>query len=147
MGMTLEELATFKASKGTVTSAVFSSCSTFLATPGDEAGAKKEWIYVGKYRGHYKPITGLQFGEGADGLPRLFSTGEDRSLVEYDLARSSVQGGIQLRNTAKVEQTAVPTGCMFLPPGVQGAEPCIVTANDQYKLRVVAPGPKSIQRT
>ena len=161
MGMTLEEVATFKASKGCITQAAFSHDSTFLATadtdncigvyrlgnPGDDAAAKQEWVFVGKYRGHYKPVTGLQFGEGSDGSPRLFSTGEDRSLVEYDLARSSVQGGIQLRNTAKVEQTAVPTGCLFLPPGVQGAEPCIVTCNDQYKLRVVAPGPKSIQRT
>jgi len=161
MGMTLEELATFKASKGCITAAAFSNCSTFLATadtdncigvyrlgnPGDDAAAKKEWVYIGKYRGHYKPVTGIQFGEGADGTPRLFSSGEDRSLVEYDLARSSVQGGIQLRNTAKVEQTAVCTGCMWLPAGVQGAEPVVVTANDQYKLRVVAPGPKSIQRT
>ena len=78
MGMTLEEMATFKASKGCITSAAFSNCSTFLATadtdncigiyrhgnPGDDAATKKEWVYVGKYRGHYKPITGLQFGEG-----------------------------------------------------------------------------------
>jgi WD40 repeat protein/Ca2+-binding EF-hand superfamily protein len=161
MGMTLEEVCTFKASKGCITAAAFSSDSTFLATadtdncigvyrlgnPGDEVGAKKEWVYIGKYRGHYKPVTGLQFGEGADGSPRLFSTGEDRALVEYDLARSSVQGGVQLRNTAKVEQTAVPTGCMWVPAGVQGADAAVVTASDQYKMRIVAPGPKSIQRT
>ena len=108
---------------------------------------KKEWIFIGKYRGHYRPITGLQFGESSDGSARLFSTGEDRSLVEYDLARSSVQGGVQLRNTAKTEQSATPTGCLFLPPRVQGGEAAIVTANDQYKIRVVAPGPKSVQRT
>ena len=161
MGMTLEEVATFKASRGCITHAVFSRDATFLATadtencigiyrlgsPGDEPSAKKDWIYLGKYQGHYQPVTGLQFGEGADGSPRLFSTGEDRALVEYDLARSSVQGGIQLRNTAKVEQSAVPTGCMWLPAGVQGPEPVVVTANDQYKLRVVAPGPKAVQRT
>jgi len=161
VAMTLEEVCTFKASKGCITAAAFSNDSTYLATadtdncvgiyrlgnPGDEPGTKKEWVYVGKYRGHYKPITGLQFGEGSDGSARLFSTGEDRSLVEYDLARSSVQGGIQLRNTSKIEQTAVPTGCLWLPPAIQGAEPAVVTANDQYKLRVVAPGPKSIQRT
>ena len=161
VGMTLEEVCTFKASKGCITHTVFSSDSTYLATadtdecvgvfrlgtPGDEASAKKEWLYVGKYRGHYRPITGLQFGEGSDGSIRLFSLGEDRSLVEYDRARSSIQGGVQLRNTAKVEQTAVPTGCLFLPPMVQGAEPAVITANDQYKLRVVAPGSKSVQRT
>ena len=161
VGMTLEEVATFKASKGCITAAAFSFDSTHLATadtdncvglyrlgnPGDDPGMKKEWVYIGKYRGHYKPITGLQFGEGSDGSARLFSSGEDRSLVEYDLARSSVQGGIQLRNTSKIEQTAVPTGCLWLPAGVQGAEAAVVTANDQYKLRVVAPGPKSILRT
>ena len=161
VGMTLEEVCTFKVSKGCITHTVFSSDSTYLATadtdecvgvfrlgtPGDEASAKKEWLYVGKYRGHYRPITGLQFGEGSDGSIRLFSLGEDRSLVEYDLARSSIQGGVQLRNTAKVEQIAVPTGCLFLPPMVQGAEPAVITANDQYKLRVVAPGSKSVQRT
>jgi len=60
---------------------------------------------------------------------------------------SSVQGGIQLRNTSKIEQTGVPTGCVYVPAGAQDAEPHVVTANDQYKLRVIAPGPKSIQRT
>jgi len=161
VGMTLEEVATFKASAGCIVAAAFSSDGTYLATadtdncvgvfrlgnPGDEPTAKKEWGFVGKYRGHYKPITGLQFGEGSDGSARLFSTGEDRALVEFDLARSSVQGGIQLRNTSKIEQSAVPTACVWLPAGVQGAEPSVVTANDQYKMRVVAPGPKSIQRT
>ena len=161
VGMTLEEVATFKAAAGCITAAAFSHDSTYLATsdtdncvgvyrlgnPGDEPTAKKEWIFVGKYRGHYKPITGLQFGEGSDGSARLFACGEDRALVEYDLARSSVQGGIQLRNTSKIEQTGVPTGCVYVPAGAQDAEPHVVTANDQYKLRVIAPGPKSIQRT
>ena len=94
MGMTLEEAATFKASKGCITAAAFSHDSTFLATadtdncigvyrlgsPGDEIGAKKDWQFIGKYRGHYKPVTGVSFGEGADGSPRLFSTGEVRRL-------------------------------------------------------------------
>ena len=74
-------------------------------------------------------------------MPSIHCVWQDRSLVEYDLARSSVQGGIQLRNTAKIEQVGVTTGCMWLPAGVQGAEPAVVTANDLYKLRIVAPGP------
>ena len=160
-GMTLEEVCTFKYSKGCITAAAFSPDSVYLATadadncigvyrhgaPGEEASAKRDWIYLGKYRGHYKPITGLEFGEGTDGTPRLFSCGEDRALVEYDLARSTVQGGVQLRNTCRIEQTSIPTGCAWLPAGVQGSEPAVIVANDAYKMRVVAPGPKTITRT
>jgi len=90
VGMTLEEVATFKASKGCLTHMSFSADSTFFATadtdncvgvyrlgnPGDAPSAKKEWVYVGKYRGHYKPITGLSFGEGSLTAPRASSRRE-----------------------------------------------------------------------
>ena len=58
---------------------------------GLEEGAVKQWEFLGKYRAHYKTITGLGFGQSDEGQPRLFSTAEDRHIVEYDLARSSVQ--------------------------------------------------------
>ena len=50
-----------------------------------------------RYRAHYRPITSLSFGVASDDIPRLFSVGEDRHLVEYDLQRSSVTGGVLLR--------------------------------------------------
>lgn len=158
--MTLEEVATFKASKEGILSLCFSHDASFLATSdgencvgiyrfgsGVEDGPHKQWEFLGKYRGHYKPITGLQFGFADEGQPRLFSVAEDRCVVEYDLSRSSVQGGIQLRSTSRLEQSAVPTSFVWLPPGVQSDTAVLVTSNEQYKLRVSQAGAKGIERT
>ena len=159
-GMTLEELGTFRASREAVTHIAFSSDSTVLATADAdrcvgifrhgataEEAAKREWEYLGKYRSHHAPISGLQFGDGADGLPRLFSTGEDSQLVEYDLQRSSISGGIQLRRATRVEQSASPTACLWLGATPGRAEPSVVVANDQYKLRLVAADSKTVEET
>ncbi|KAL1528602.1 hypothetical protein AB1Y20_009940 [Prymnesium parvum] len=158
--MTLEEIASFKASKDCILQVHFSHDSNMLATSdadncvgvyrhgsGTEEGGARYWEFLGKYRGHYKTITGLGFGQSDEGLPRLFSTAEDRHLVEYDLARSSVQGGVQLRSTTRIEQTAVPTAFLWLPPGVQGSAATLVTANEQYKLRCRQAGGAIVERT
>ena len=119
-------------------------------------------------------------------MPRLFSIGEDRVLVEYDLIRSSIQArcgrdtaeiqsrhsrgtaearprsgrdtaeiwprnsrdltgsdctiqdGIQLRKTLRIEQTAVPAGLCWIGPQRAGGEPCLVASNDLYKLKIVS---------
>ena len=57
----------------------------------------EQWVLIGRYKAHSKPITGLRFGMSAEGAPLLVSTGEDKYLVEYDLEGSSVKDGIQLR--------------------------------------------------
>jgi hypothetical protein len=47
-----------------------------------------EWIFMGKQRSHYKPITDILFNEvsSVESEPlHLFSLGEDRMLIEYDL--------------------------------------------------------------
>jgi len=159
-GMTLEEVASFKASKDCIFQVRFSHDSNFLATSdaetcvgvyrhgsGVDEGTAKQWEFLGKYRGHYKTITGLAFGQSDEGQPRLFSTAEDRHIVEYDLARSSVQGGVQLRSTTRVEQSAVPTSFVWLPPGVQSSHATLVTSNEQYKLRCTQAGNATIERT
>lgn len=79
------------------------------------------WVYLGKYQSHTQPIVGLAFGtSGAPesaGDPTLATVGADRRLVEYDLASSSVAGGVQLRGRVRVEQTSVPNACLWLPAG------------------------------
>lgn len=47
------------------------------------------WNLLGKYHSHYLPIRDVLFGPPAScfNVPRFFSLGEDRELVEYDLER------------------------------------------------------------
>ena len=55
--------------------------------------------------------------------------------MEYDLQRSSVTGGVLLRKAVKIEQSAVPTACMWLGRMKESSEPIVVTANSQARTR------------
>ena len=87
--------------------------------------------YVGRFRSHYAPIVGLEFGLAEDSSPRLVSLGADRHLVEYDLANSSVTGGVAILAATKIEETAVPTGLWWHHDGVY------VVADSEYKFKVL----------
>ncbi|CDJ31058.1 uncharacterized protein EMH_0063670 [Eimeria mitis] len=50
----------------------------------------------------------------SNGYPRLFSVGEDRTLVEYDVANSFEHTGLLKRASRIVEQRALPAGCLAL---------------------------------
>jgi len=149
-GMTLQEIATFKESSSCITHIAFSHDVNYLATSGadravsifrygtgPEEHSKREWEFVGKYRAHNALIADVVFSDGADGgPPRLFSLGEDRVLLEFDLPRSTVQDGVQLLKTLKVEQTAVPTGLVWLG-AEEGKDAYLAVSNDAYKMRSV----------
>jgi hypothetical protein len=50
-----------------------------------------EWDFVGVRRSHYKPITDILFSNPDEDEPiQLFSLGEDRMLIEYDLVNRLV---------------------------------------------------------
>lgn len=90
------------------------------------------WEYVGRAHAHKKAITGLSFKTDID-RHRLVSIGEDRFLVEYDCARSSVVDGFQVKRRKQIEQTAVATSMAW--DDHFGTEDCMVLANDQYKFK------------
>lgn len=47
---------------------------------------QKHWILRGKHRSHYKPIVDLVFyNDLTQNKERLFSLGEDRYIIEYDV--------------------------------------------------------------
>lgn len=89
-------------------------------------------------------------------FPRLFSLGEDRVLQEYDLSNSTIRAGLKLLNSTKVDQLATPTAFVSIPgrplapqkkgkstasqeteeSGVLYEADFLVTANDEYKLKV-----------
>jgi WD40 repeat protein len=101
--------------------------------------AKSTWSYLGRYKSHSLPVTALEFGLRDGGAQCLVSVAEDRTLVEYDLERSTVGTGVLLREPPKtIEQTAVPTAATWHPLLGVGAnrdfEDRIITANTDFKL-------------
>ena len=121
----LSDLASFRDSRDGVTHLTFSSDSAHLATAhmdlcvclyrfshrNNDTTYPAEWVGAGKHRSHWKRVVGLIFS--LEGEARLFSLGEDRRLVEYDLPRSSEFSGLLIAKTIKVTESSLPTGMMW----------------------------------
>lgn len=109
---------------------IFYRCiALYKYEPGANQSEQGTWGYLGKYRAHTKPITGLVFGTSGDTLPRLLSIAEDRTMVEFDVQLSSIAAGLVLKSITKIEQVAVPTSIVWHPR--LGKEDFIVVASDQ----------------
>jgi len=104
-----------------------------------------EWVYVGRSRAHRAPIAGLQFGPPApdSDLPRLFSVGEDRRLVEYDLLESTIESGLRLLSVHKATHGATPTAFAWpsRPLGdIATGDPhgVLAVCSDDHKIRLLS---------
>lgn len=92
------------------------------------------WVSIGRCIAHSKAVTGLAFG----GDPTsLVSAGEDKNLVEYDLAASSVDAGVVVKTAVQVEEEAlfVPTAVAWHPLSDGDFERRIITANSDFKFK------------
>ena len=73
----------------------------------------------------------------------MFSIGSDRLLTEYDLANSTVVGGVKFLFVAPIEETARPTSFVILPQFLQRKSKsrgiAIIVANNEYKFKVIDP--------
>lgn len=73
-----------------------------------------EWVSVGRFKGHSKPVTSLQFGIVPFGdVARLMSIGDDCLLIEYDLEQSSVLEGVKVKKAYRIGQHAIPTSMLW----------------------------------
>uniref|UniRef100_A0A8C5RWL0 Cilia- and flagella-associated protein 251 n=1 Tax=Laticauda laticaudata TaxID=8630 RepID=A0A8C5RWL0_LATLA len=134
----------FQYSKGPITIMSFSHNSEYLATADENLSLnvykkiaveeKKVWDRLAALHSHYKPIRTLLFGVYLDSSePRLLSLGEDRLLVEYDLA-NTVKDKLAVIRRDRIEQSAVPTYITWYPPIT--TEYFFLTANNHYKMKL-----------
>lgn len=128
----------------------FASDSAHLATMDEEysvclfkvgvkyEGKPKEWIFAGKVRVHLRPITYLAFGETMSKKgkikPVLFSVGEDRKLVRYDIKGSNLEK-LKIAEVIEIEQESIPTSCIWYPINLYKENALLVT-NSDYKLKL-----------
>lgn len=107
----------------------------------------QEWTFSGKHRSHWRLITGLAFSGPESEKLTLFSVGEDRRLVEYNVKQSTEFTGLQIQSSTVIEQEARPTGCVWYPFGGKGDNQKVLSMNDEYKFKVWNVHNKSCRRT
>jgi WD40 repeat protein len=109
-----------------------------------------EWQFHGKRRTHEIEITSIAFGESLDADEknklRLFSIGRDRRIFEYNVYESSQQKGLEVMTMFKIEKEAHPTACIWYPK-VDTKEDLLLTANDDYKMKIWNVSTKNSRRT
>lgn len=160
-GLTLHEegledtTSDFYYSHDSISRVAFSYDCKYLASSDDDhcvtlfkselTNLKEPWAFVGKQRAHYKTIIDLSFGKVLDeDIPRLFSIGEDRVLVEYDI-KNSTEDDLKLVASDRIEQSAVPTCFAWYPPIIK--EDFLLVVNDQYKIKLLNSTTKMCRKT
>ena len=79
-------------------------------------------------------------------MHRLFSIGKDRRLFEYDVYQSHAHESIKVLGWFSIEQEALPSACIWYPKK-DSKEGLILTANDEYKMKVWNPSAQSSRKT
>jgi len=147
----LSEVVSFRDSRDVVIQAVYSHDNAYLALAyadrsiclyrywhrGGEREKPKEWTYVARHKAHWRPIVGLCFSGPESEKLRLFTVGEDRRLIEYNVKQAVEHGSLHpVSPDTIVEQEARPTGCIWYPFGGKGDTEKVLTMNDEYKFKI-----------
>ena len=135
----------------------FSVDGKFFAT-SDESDAVSlfrrkdtgEWTFHAKIRSHRIEITSICFGydydENEQLKHRLFSVGRDRRCFEYAVNLNDPSAMSNNVEVFLVEQEAQPTACIWYPK-LDIKEPLLLTANNEYKMKLWNPGTLNSRRT
>lgn len=108
-----------------------------------------EWQFNGKKKTHEVEITSIAFGESLDENEqiklRLFSIGRDRRLFEYDVYASTLKELVVI-DMFVIEKESHPTACIWYPK-VDTKEDLLLTANDDYKMKLWNVSTRGSRRT
>ncbi|KAG5307000.1 CF251 protein, partial [Acromyrmex insinuator] len=151
----------YKHSSAAINKITFTRCAEYMAYADNAltvvvfkrnnttvASEYNMWNLIGKYHSHYLPIKDILFGPAASDsdVPRFFSLGEDRELVEYDLAHSGPYPvpGLKILRIDQIEQNAIPLCLAWYP--VSSIEKFFMISNseDHYKYKIFSDATKAI---
>ncbi|KAL5113063.1 hypothetical protein TcWFU_010181 [Taenia crassiceps] len=147
----------FDYAKGTVKKIAFSSDSTYCAYIDTQCSttllrrknacnpADGRWTFSGRYRAHGDNIVDILFKTCNNNVtPRLFTLGEDRMLIEYDIVNAK-HNVLPLKRRVKVEYIAKPQ--CFISMGDFYPENFICYANSDSKFRLLDADALAIRKT
>lgn len=99
---------------------------------------------------HTREITSICFGQSLDDNDtmqhRLFSIGKDRRLFEYNIANAKHDVKLPVDRYFDIELESFPTACIWYPAD-DSKEGLILTANDEYKMKLWNPTTTTSRRT
>ena len=107
------------------------------------------WRFNGKMMSHAMEISSICFSNSLDDQDtlRLFSIGKDRRCFEYNVANATMNQGLQVDSMFRLEMESFPTACIWYPSNLDSKEGLILTANNEYKMKLWNPTTKSSRRT
>lgn len=99
----------------------------------------RDWVFAGKLRSHMTDINDLCFVESFYdkdvARPMLYSVGEDKYLVEYDV-ENSTKKMIPHSEPLKIEHEVAPKACISYPINNNKREPILMVATADYKIKL-----------
>ncbi|KAA3674594.1 uncharacterized protein DEA37_0003711 [Paragonimus westermani] len=111
-----------------------SAFTTTLVFP-NKRSEEDPWVYVGRIRAHYRKINDLRFWAARGSKTcRLFTIGDDRTLVEYDLYQAS-KNYFPMLSRVRIDQMHIPLCLSELPPHYK--EDFIFVSNDTSKFKLI----------
>ena len=107
------------------------------------------WQFNGKIKSHVTEISSLCFSNSldSDDSLRLFSIGKDRRCFEYNVEKSTKGEGLPVAAMFFLEKESLPTACIWYPSALDSKEGLLLTANNEYKMKLWNPTAKNSRRT
>ena len=101
--------------------------------------AIRDWVFAGKLRSHMTDINDLCFIESFYDKevlrPMLYSVGEDKYLIEYDV-ENSTKKVIPYSEPLRIEHEVAPKACISYPINSNRREPVLMVATADYKIKL-----------